>query len=29
MLKNQPANAGRLKRHGFDPWLGKIPWKRA
>ena len=17
------------KRHGFDPWVGKIPWKRA
>ena len=19
----------RLKRHGFDPWVGKIPWRRA
>ena len=19
----------RLKRHRFDPWVGKIPWKRA
>ena len=19
----------RHKRHGFDPWVGKIPWKRA
>ena len=20
---------GRTKRHGFNPWVGKIPWKRA
>ena len=19
----------RRKRHGFDPWVGKIPWRRA
>ena len=19
----------RHKRHGFDPWVGKIPWRRA
>ena len=19
----------RLRRHGFDPWVGKIPWRRA
>ena len=19
----------RLKRHGFDPWVGKIPWRRS
>ena len=19
----------RNKRHGFDPWVGKIPWRRA
>ena len=19
----------RYKRHGFDPWVGKIPWRRA
>jgi len=19
----------RCKRHGFDPWVGKIPWRRA
>ena len=29
MVKNPPANAGDIKRRGFDPWLGKIPWKRA
>ena len=23
--KNQPANAEDL---GFDPWVGKIPWRR-
>ena len=27
--KNLPANAGDVKRHGFDPWVGKIPWRRA
>ena len=25
-LKNLPANA---KRRGFDPWVRKIPWRRA
>ena len=19
----------RRKRHGFDPWVGKLPWRRA
>ena len=28
MVKNLPANAGDM-RHGFDPWVGKIPWRRA
>ena len=28
MVKNLPANAGGL-RHGFDPWLSKIPWRRS
>ena len=23
-----PANAGDM-RHKFDPWIGKIPWRRA
>ena len=25
MVKNPPLNAG----DGFDPWVGKIPWRRA
>ena len=26
---NEPTCQGRrCKRHGFDPWVGKIPWKR-
>ena len=25
MVKNQPANAGDIKRCGLDPWIGKIP----
>ena len=28
VVKNPPANSGDLKRHGFDPWIGKIPWSR-
>ena len=28
MVKNLSANAGRLKRHRFDPWVRKIPWRR-
>ena len=28
MVKNPPANAGDI-RHGFSPWVGKIPWRRA
>ena len=28
MLKNPPANEGDMI-HGFDPWVGKIPWRRA
>ena len=27
MVKNLSANAGD-KRHGFDPGVGKIPWRR-
>ena len=22
------ASACQCRRHGFDPWVGKIPWKR-
>ena len=29
VLKNPPANAGDIMRRGFDPWVGKIPWRRA
>ena len=29
MVKNQPASATDGKRPGFDPWVGKIPWRRA
>ena len=29
VVKNLPANAGdRHKKCRFDPWVGKIPWKR-
>ena len=28
MVKNPPAKAGRHKRREFDPWVGKIPWRR-
>ena len=27
-VKNPPANAGDV-RLGFNPWVGKIPWRRA
>ena len=27
MVRNPPA-CRRHKRHGFDPWVGKIPWSR-
>ena len=29
MVKNPSVNAGRHKRHRFDPWVRKIPWRRA
>ena len=28
VVKNPSANAGDM-RHGFDPWVEKIPWRRA
>ena len=34
MVKNPPANAGDYEKRGFekrglDPWVRKIPWRRA
>ena len=29
VVKNLPANIGDIKRVRFDPWIGKIPWRRA
>ena len=29
VAKNLPANAGRHKGYRFDPWVTKIPWRRA
>ena len=28
-VNNLHAHAGRCKRRKFDPWVGKIPWRRA
>ena len=28
MVKNPPDNAGNIMRGGFNPWVGKIPWRR-
>ena len=28
VVKNPPASAGSVKRGRFDPWVGKIPWRR-
>ena len=28
MVKNLSASADGRKRHKFDPWVGKIPWRR-
>ena len=28
VVKNPPTKCWRNKRHGFDPWIGKIPWNR-
>ena len=27
--KEPACNAGDIMRPGFDPWVGKIPWRRA
>ena len=29
VVKNPLANVGKHKRHGFDPWVRKSPWRRA
>ena len=29
MVKYPLANTGDIKRLGFNPWVGKIPWRRA
>ena len=29
VIKNLPANAEDIIRHGFNPWVRKIPWRRA
>ena len=29
VVKNPPASEGDVKRCGFYPWVGKIPWRRA
>ena len=30
MVKNPLARAGDVReRHGFDPWVRKIPWRKA
>ena len=28
VVKNLPAKAGKPNRRGFDPWVGKIAWRR-
>ena len=29
VVKNPPASAEDTKRCAFNPWVGKIPWRRA
>ena len=29
MVENLPANSGDKRRHQFDAWVRKIPWRRA
>ena len=28
LVKSLPANAGDIKRHGLNPWVGRTPWRR-
>ena len=29
MVMNLPAAVGDMKRRESDPWVGKVPWRRA
>ena len=29
LVKNLSANAGDTRDSGFNPWVGKIPWRKA
>jgi len=29
VVKNPAAKAGDIREHRFDPWVGKVPWRRA
>jgi len=29
VVKYLPANAGDREKYGLDPWVRKIPWRRA
>ena len=29
VVKNPLGSAGDIREHGFDPWVGKILWRRA
>ena len=28
MVGKLPSNAGHVKRHRFNPWISKIPWRK-
>ena len=28
VIKNLPAKAGDVRRHEFNPWVAKIPWRK-
>ena len=28
VVKNLPVNAGDNRRHEFDPWARKVPWRK-
>ena len=28
-IRNLPANAGKIREVEFNPWVRKIPWRRA